>query len=92
MLMMTSLRFVPRWFGSEAIGELPFEPPSLLRRVTQRGLTDAAPREYGALFIYLVCQGSVRTLVTKMVGVGPGRVWSQMQPEGIMARFEKKNA
>eukprot|EP00889_Picochlorum_renovo_P001607 jgi/Picre1/28637/NNA_004037.t1 len=58
-------------FGKAPAGVLPFEPPSFIRKITQRGLEDAAPNEFSPFFIFMLCQGSVKVLVTKMFGWGP---------------------
>ncbi|KAI8105854.1 hypothetical protein M9434_000434 [Picochlorum sp. BPE23] len=79
--MIVSINIVPKMFGKAPAGVLPFEPPSFIRKITQRGLEDAAPNEFSPFFIFMLCQGSVKVLVTKMFGWGPTRKMSMFKPD-----------
>lgn len=102
--MIASINIVPKLFGKAPAGVLPFEPPSFIRKITQRGLEDAAPNEFSPVrihrylcvypqqvcyimleyvqfFIFMLCQGSVKVLVTKVFGWGPTRKMSMFKPD-----------
>ncbi len=50
--MIASINIVPKLFGKAPAGVLPFEPPSFIRKITQRGLEDAAPNEFSPVRIH----------------------------------------
>lgn len=76
--MAVSFRLVARLFGSAPIARLPFEPPALLRKLTHRGLPEEVDADVcSAIFIYIVCQASVRALVSKFSILGPGKAWEE---------------
>ena len=81
--MIISMKVVPKIFGNEAIGVLPFEPPSFIKKITQRGLEPeslATGKEFSPFFIFMLCQGSIRVLVQKVLGWGPSRAMSLFKP------------
>lgn len=47
--MLASIRLIPSIFGNIPVGRLPFEPPSIVQKLTQRGLENAEPRECSAV-------------------------------------------
>lgn len=52
--MIVSINIVPKMFGKAPAGVLPFEPPSFIRKITQRGLEDAAPNEFSPVRLCIV--------------------------------------
>lgn len=71
--MIISLRIVPRIFGNEPVARLPFHPPGFMQKATHRGLEGSDPRDCSALFLFMLCQGSIRQIVSKVLGWGPTR-------------------
>lgn len=81
--MIISMKVIPKIFGNDAVGVLPFEPPSFIKKITQRGLdaeSVTSGREFSPFFIFMLCQGSVRVIVQKMLGWGPSRTMSLFKP------------
>lgn len=81
--MIISMRVIPRLFGDEAIGLLPFEPPSFIQKITQRGLNSdslKSGKEFSPFFVFMLCQGSVRVIVQKILGWGPSRKMGLFKP------------
>lgn len=77
-VMAISFRMVTRVFGNAPIARLPFEPPALLRKLTHRGLPEDVDADVcSAVFIYIVCQASIRALVAKFSLLAPGRAWEE---------------
>lgn len=81
--MIISMKVIPQVFGNEAVGTLPFEPPSFIKKITQRGLeaeTVKSGKDFSPFFIFMLCQGSVRVIVQKLLGWGPSRRMSLFKP------------
>ncbi|KAL4858444.1 Calcium load-activated calcium channel [Chlorella vulgaris] len=63
------------------VGRLPFEPPPFLQKVTHRGLDASADaRDCSAVFIFVLCQGSVRMVIGKLLNLGMGREFKDIMP------------
>lgn len=80
--MVNSLFFIilARVLGTEYTGKviavLPFVPPNLLRKLTQRGLeTGIDPRACSFTFIFILCSLSVKYIASSMFG--------QQMPAGV---------
>jgi len=52
--MVISFKVVPLLFGTDSIGQLPFEPPGFLRKITQRGIENGGTRDFSPVGILLV--------------------------------------
>lgn len=81
--MIISMKVIPRIFGTDSVGILPFQPPAFIQKITQRGLDDKAAytaQEFSPFFIFMLCQGSVRVIVQKLLGWGPSRTMSLFKP------------
>ncbi|KAL6766574.1 hypothetical protein ACKKBG_A36585 [Auxenochlorella protothecoides x Auxenochlorella symbiontica] len=89
-VVMLSFRLVSQLFGDAPAATLPFHPPPFLQKLTHRGLTDADPRQCSAMFIFILCQGSIKVLVTKLLALGPGREWVIIKPNTLMGLSDKK--
>ncbi|KAK2078650.1 hypothetical protein QBZ16_003490 [Prototheca wickerhamii] len=81
VVMMLSFRMVSKIFGSVPVARLPFEPPPFLQKLTHRGISGADPRECSSLFIYVLCQASIKVLTSKVLGLAPGREWASLKPQ-----------
>jgi hypothetical protein len=51
--MVMSFKIVPMLFGTDSIGQLPFEPPGFLRKITQRGIENGGVRDFSPVRIVL---------------------------------------
>lgn len=80
-IMVMSFKIVPMLFGTNSIGQLPFEPPGFLRKITQRGIENGGVRDFSPFFIFMLCQGSVRVIVGKLLGWGPSRKMQSFKPD-----------
>lgn len=68
-------------FSPGPIAKLPFEPPSLIRKATLRGLpADTDPRLCSTAFIFVLCQGSIKLILAKVLGWGPTREMMAVKP------------
>ena len=82
--MIFSIKAVPKIFGDLPAGTLPFEPPSFLQKITQRGLNGEVThdaRDFSPFFIFMLCQSSVRLVVQRLVGWGPSRKMLLFKPD-----------
>jgi len=82
--MIFSIKAVPKIFGNEPAGTLPFEPPGFMQKITQRGLTDEMEhdaRDFGPFFVFMLCQSSVRLVVQRLVGLGPSKKMLLFKPD-----------
>lgn len=82
--MISSVKIIPQIFGNEPAGVLPFEPPGFIKKITQRGLDADAimtGKEFSPFFIFMLCQGSVKVLVGKIMGLGPSRKMQMFKPD-----------
>lgn len=77
--MIISLRIVPRIFGENPVARLPFEPPNFMLKATHRGIQGADPRDCSALFLFMLCQGCIRPIISKILGWGPSRQMANMK-------------
>ena len=82
--MIFSIKAVPKIFGNEPAGTLPFQPPGFMQKITQRGLTDEMEhdaRDFGPFFVFMLCQSSVRLVVQRLVGLGPSKKMLLFKPD-----------
>lgn len=82
--MIFSIKAVPKIFGDEPAGTLPFQPPGFLQKITQRGLTgemEHDARDFGPFFVFMLCQSSVRLVVQRLMGLGPSRKMLLFKPD-----------
>jgi hypothetical protein len=67
--LLISFKTIGRVFGAAPVGVLPFAPPAFLRKLTQRGLAAGADaRAASPLFIFMLCQASIKVLLAKGLG------------------------
>ncbi|KAL4443728.1 hypothetical protein ABPG75_011465 [Micractinium tetrahymenae] len=79
--MFVTYKLLGRLFGSIGpVGRLPFEPPPFLQKVTHRGLSGADPRDCSAVFIFVLCQASIKMLIGKVLNLGMGREFMDIMP------------
>ncbi|PSC72904.1 Transmembrane and coiled-coil domain-containing 1 [Micractinium conductrix] len=79
--MFATYKGLTRTFGGLGpVVALPFEPPAFLQKITHRGLTGADPREGSALFIFVLCQMSIRAVIAKLCNLGMGREFQDIMP------------
>lgn len=82
--MIFSIKAVPKIFGDEPAGTLPFEPPSFLQKITQRGLNSEIEhdaRDFSPFFVFMLCQSSVRLVVQRLLGLGPSKKMLLFKPD-----------
>ena len=58
-------------FDGQVVAKIPFEPFSLLRGMSHRGLPGSDPTDCSASFIYILCQLGVRANISKFLGFKP---------------------
>ncbi|KAI7845023.1 hypothetical protein COHA_001389 [Chlorella ohadii] len=79
--MFVTYRVMTRVFGGMGPAcRLPFEPPPFLQKVTHRGLEGADVREGSVLFIFILCQSSLRLIIQKALNLGMGREFQDILP------------
>jgi uncharacterized membrane protein (DUF106 family) len=58
-------------FEGVTVAKLPFEPFSLMRSMSHRGLSGSDPTDASMIFIYVLCQLSIRANIQKYLGFTP---------------------
>ncbi|EFN58022.1 hypothetical protein CHLNCDRAFT_30102 [Chlorella variabilis] len=90
--MFATYKIMMRLFSTLGpVGRLPFEPPPFLQKVTHRGLESADARDCSAVFIFVLCQSSVRMVIGKLLDLGMGREFQDIMPtmpKGFPSFFE----
>lgn len=66
-------RLLASRYDGMLMAKLPFEPPALLRKLSQRGLTDAKADDCAFAFLYAVLNVGIRPNVGKLLDLGPSR-------------------
>ena len=80
-MMIMTYRFMPMLFGTTPVATLPFQPPAFVQKVTLRGMGEGAdPRACSPLFIFMLCQGSIKVILAKLLGWGPSRRMTEVKP------------
>jgi len=66
-------RLLASRYDGMLMGKLPFQPPSLLRKLSQRGLADPKADDCAFAFLYAVLNVGVRPNLGKWLDLGPSR-------------------
>jgi len=78
VMLFLMYRFVSTQYSGLVAARLPFVAPSFMRRVTHNSLPGEDYSEASALFIYVLCQMSLRTNITKLFNFGPSRALNKL--------------
>eukprot|EP01084_Bolivina_argentea_P103020 184560_1 len=71
LLFVSAYGFLSALYESYPVAKLPFEPPSLLTRMTHRGLPGDDYSECSMTFILVICSMAIRPNVKKYLGFAP---------------------
>eukprot|EP00768_Dysnectes_brevis_P000429 gnl/Dysnectes_brevis/1093_a1223_4049.p1 GENE.gnl/Dysnectes_brevis/1093_a1223_4049~~gnl/Dysnectes_brevis/1093_a1223_4049.p1 ORF type:complete len:180 (-),score=10.21 gnl/Dysnectes_brevis/1093_a1223_4049:47-586(-) len=82
-----SMLVLSKVFGSfmkgKVVAHLPFVPPSILLKLTQRGLKTSDPTAMSSTPIFLLCSLSIKAAINRALGFAPPKMftpnWSEMQ-------------
>lgn len=73
-LVFMSYKFLGKSFEGKVVARLPFEPFSLLAKLTNRGLAELNDSTACAwTFIFAMCQTGLRPTISKLLDLGPSR-------------------
>ncbi|GAB4820699.1 hypothetical protein N2152v2_007745 [Parachlorella kessleri] len=80
VIVFAGFKLLNQWFGGQVAARLPFEPPAFLQKLTHRGLEGSKVTDCSPLFLYALCQASLRPAISKILGWGPSRVMMDIKP------------
>eukprot|EP01098_Paradermamoeba_levis_P006996 TRINITY_DN2902_c0_g1_i1.p1 TRINITY_DN2902_c0_g1~~TRINITY_DN2902_c0_g1_i1.p1 ORF type:complete len:175 (-),score=52.03 TRINITY_DN2902_c0_g1_i1:46-570(-) len=69
--MVSFLALLNSLFDGLAVAKLPFEPISLVRNISHRGLIGSDYTDCSMMFFYFLCSLSIRTNLQKIIGLTP---------------------
>lgn len=79
--LIASYKFLNKFFDPVPIATLPFEPHAFIMKATHRGLPEGTdPYLCSPTFIFVLCQGSIKVILTKLLGWGPSREMANVKP------------
>lgn len=65
-------------FDGQVVAKLPFEPFSLMRTMSHRGLPGTNPTDCAFVFLYVLSQMSIRANIVKYLGFTPAATGPSM--------------
>jgi hypothetical protein len=71
--LLLFFRLASSWFGDHSVARLPFQPFSLLAKLTQRGIKAPLADDCSMAFIFALCQAGVRPSIAKALDWGLSR-------------------
>jgi uncharacterized membrane protein (DUF106 family) len=71
VLLLGVFAMLNNLFEGTVVAKLPFEPFSLMRSMSHRGLSGSDPTDCSFLLIYILSQMSLRAHITKFLGFTP---------------------
>lgn len=82
LFVVVSLSSLANYFDGIPVARLPFEPFSLIRSITHRGLGGQDYTECSYIFIYMICSYIFRTNIQKFFGLeGPKTSFNPFMPD-----------